>query len=237
MREAFNQMMLNLMGSMKTDFQLTPHRTPSVISAAGGGAVGIAGMRGGVVAGSAPSALICYNCQRPGHYASQCKSTSTRNTDNRGARESTTTSGSLTVKPTGTGESAGNMQTSRGTTGTAVVSEIGRVTEVVDEQLSFVSCGKIVSVAADENKVEVACFTLMRMPAVAVIFEKEIVDKRVRVAFAPGHRGPRILRGPTRNPRPPAHAPFRGPAFYGAPPGAPSVFRRLFADRGFFLWF
>ena len=45
MQEAFNQMMLNFMGSIKTDFQLTPHRTPGVISAAGGGAVGNAGMR------------------------------------------------------------------------------------------------------------------------------------------------------------------------------------------------
>ena len=126
-------MMLNFMRSMKTDFQLTPHRTPGVISAAAGEAVGNAGMRGGGLAGSAPSGLISYNCQRPGHYASQCKSPSTRSTDNRGAKESTTTSGPLAAKPTGTGESAGNKQTSRDNTGTAVVSEIGRVTEVVDE--------------------------------------------------------------------------------------------------------
>ena len=33
---------------------------------------------------------------------------------------------------------------------------------------------------------------------------------------------------------PPAHSPFRGPAFYGALPGAPLVFHRLFADRSFF---
>ena len=69
-----------------------------------------------------------------------------------------------------------------------------------------------------------------------------------RLAFAPGRAGPRIFRGPAQNPRPaphhgagrglfacpPAHSQFRGPAFYGALPGAPFVIHRLFSDRSFF---
>jgi len=60
----------------------------------------------------------------------------------------------------------------------------GRVMEVnegEEDKVSPVSCIKVVSVAADKGIVGAACSTLMRMPAVAAIFEKAMADKRVRL--------------------------------------------------------
>ena len=60
-----------------------------------------------------------------------------------------------------------------------------RITEVSSDddlaKVKPVSCIKVVSVAADKKIVGQACATLMRMPAVAAIFEKAMVDKRVQV--------------------------------------------------------
>lgn len=72
---------------MKEDFQMTPHKTAGVISVVGGGAVQNGGICRAGPAGGTPSGLICYNCLKPGHYTLQCKSPSTRNTDNKGSRE------------------------------------------------------------------------------------------------------------------------------------------------------
>ena len=64
---------------------------------------------------------------------------------------------------------------------------------------------KIVSVAADKNMVGAASSNLMRMPAVAAIFEKAMVDKRVRVEDSDyeqpiwGAKQPRIERPATRS--------------------------------------
>ena len=48
-----------------------------------------------------------------------------------------------------------------------------------------------------------------------------------------GHLSDRAGRSGASFLAPPANSLFRGPAFYGAPPGAPSEFRRVFADRAF----
>ena len=204
MQEAFNQMMLNFMGSMKADFQLTPHRTPGVISAIGGGAVGNAGAQRGGSAGGAPTGLICYNCQKPGHYASQCKSPSTRNTDNKGSKEGTSNSVHV-AKTTGVGESDSNAGRNHNASRSMEAGQVNRVTEVLEDELSPVSCVIVVSVAADKSIVGAACSTLMRMPAVAAIFEKAMVDKRVRVEDdeyeqpTRGPKHPRIERPTTRS--------------------------------------
>ena len=209
-------MMLNFMGSMKADFQLTPHRTPGVISAVGGGVVGNGGTHRAGSAGGAPSGLICYNCQKAGHNASQCKSPSTRNTDNKGSKEMA--SGNVPIaKSVGVVEMSSDARANQNTVRNMETGQVNRVTEVVNEELSPVSCVKIVSVAADKDIVGAACSTLMRMPAVLAIFKKAMADKRVQVEDEDyeqpirGPKQPRIERpvtwsGGTTGPvnRPPA---------------------------------
>ena len=204
MQEAFNQMMLNFMGSMKADFQLTPHRTPGVISAVGGGVDGNGGTYRAGSAGGAPSGLICYNCQKAGHYASQCKSPSTRNTDNKGSKEMA--SGNVPIaKSVGVVEMSSNARANHNAVRNVETGQVNRVTEVVNEELSPVSCVKIISVAVVKNIVGAACYMLMRMPAVAAIFKKAMADKRVRVEDEdyeqpiPGPKQPRIERPATRS--------------------------------------
>lgn len=51
----------------------------------------------------------------------------------------------------------------------------------MDEELSPISCVKIVSVAVDKNIVEAGFSMLMRMPVVAAVFKKAMADKHVRV--------------------------------------------------------
>lgn len=193
-QEAFKHMMLNFMGSMQTDFQLTPDRTLGVIIAAGGGTMGNTGMQREGLAGSALSVLICYNCQKPRDTTSQCKSSSTRNADNRGPRESTGNNGMPGVKTVGNGELTNNAKSSHGTASNAVVTEIGHVTEVAGEQLTPVTCVKVVAVAAVNHIVAAACSTLMRLPAVAAILEKAMVDEHIRVEYG-------NYEQPTRGPK------------------------------------
>lgn len=68
MQEAFNQMMMNFMETMKSDFRQSSHRTPGVNNAAPG-AVQVAGSGGkreyGGKAGS--SSVVCFNCGEMGH--------------------------------------------------------------------------------------------------------------------------------------------------------------------------
>ena len=183
MQEAFNQMMLNFMNGMKTDFRQTPHRTPGVTNAATGGGQGSNGGQRGAASGAGSTGVICYNCQKAGHYASQCRSPSVKNADHKGARESMRTEGVGGQKTVVVREGANSQGPASIVPRVSVANEVRRLTEITEEeqQLSPVSCIKVVSVAADKNIVGAACSTLMRMPAVAAIFEKAMIDKRVRI--------------------------------------------------------
>lgn len=72
-------------------------------------------------------------------------------------------------------------------TGSTGIGFGGQITEVTcdgkENQVSgnSIACVQVVAVAAHKRIVGQACATLMRMPAVAAIFENAMVDKRVRV--------------------------------------------------------
>ena len=205
-QEVFNRMMLNFMETMKQDFRISPHRTPGVINTASG-----AGMQQGrdvlergpeARTGRISGGVICFNCGGNGHFSTGCTNTpltyaeqkrireqfrSNRDTRAQGDRKGNTNSERVTVLSTAnkTRDDTESVVATRVVTANV---ELGsRVTEVRDEEEdgvtkeSMVSCIKVVSVAADKGIVGHACATLMRMPAVAAVFEKAMVDKRVRV--------------------------------------------------------
>ena len=201
-QEQFNQMMLNFMGTMKQDFRSSPHRTPIVINTASGGIVGSQGVsdnaRGAF--GNEPRAgraksVVCFNCGGSGHFATGCTNPPLTYLEQkrirdefRIEREAWLASGSMPVSGTNNDRSTTLVAANVGSTVRVSPSAIGngeRITEVTAEkenlQASTISCIEVVSVAADRAIVGEACYTLMRMPAVAAIFKKAMVDKRVPV--------------------------------------------------------
>ena len=194
-QETFNQMMLNFMQTMKQDFRISPHRTPGVINTATGG--------GGFVsrqtatprnvesrAGRVNGGIICFNCGGEGHFSTGCTNVPLTYAEQKRIREQFRADREARQRDTsGIGASdhvAGGAQpVSMVRSSQDGVNDASRVVEVISEdndpKASPVSCIKVVSLAADKKVVGQACATLMRMPAVAAIFEKAMVDKRVRV--------------------------------------------------------
>ena len=74
MQEAFNQMMINFMGTMKSDFQQSPHRTPSVTNTASRVAqMGMMGAKRESGGSSGVNNIVCFNCGGGGHISTACK--------------------------------------------------------------------------------------------------------------------------------------------------------------------
>ena len=149
------------------------------------------------------SNVVCFNCGEMGHISTVCKNPPLSYAKQKRVRDE-----SRAERDAKMGSSTGSaVDNSRGATTTTEkcpgksqpgvpvrvatastgVGFGGRITEVTsDEKKSQVSGNnvafvRVVAVAADKRIVGQACATLMRMPAVAAIFENAMVDKRVRV--------------------------------------------------------
>ena len=183
-QDMFNQMMLNFMESMKQDFRISPHRSPGVIStASGAGGSQNGGRNGETRMGRNAGNVVCFICGGNGHFSTGCTNTPLTYAEQKKIREQFRSDRDARMQDNGTG----NPGVGQAAVATRVIKTAEmdpRITEVVDDQaseVSTVSWIKVVSVAADREIVGQACATLMRMPGVAAIFEKAMVDKRVRV--------------------------------------------------------
>ena len=202
-QEAFNQMMVNFMDSMKADFRQSPHRTPGVTNAASG-AVQVPGPeeKREISGRTGSSTVVCFNCGGTGHISTVCKNPPLSYAEQKRVRDE-----SRAERDARVGASTNSGVNNRGSATTvertqyraqpaipvrvvATTADLGLggwITEIDPEdgnrQVSgnSVSCVRVVSVAPDKRIVGQACATLMRMPAVAAIFENAMVDKRVRV--------------------------------------------------------
>ena len=199
-------MMLNFMEPMKQDFRISPHRTPGVTNTASGATtVRPANRNREFRSGKSTTNIICFNCGASGHFSLGCTNSPLPYAEQKRIRdqlriERDAKQHEIASAGGTTGQSAAS-QAFRNTTpagarsvsAAQVVSTQGepdviagsRITEVSSDddlaKVNPVSCIKEVSVVADKKFMGQACATLMRMPAVAAIFEKAMVNKRVRV--------------------------------------------------------
>ena len=215
MQEAFNQMMINFMGTMKSDFRQATHRAPGVVKSATGAVQKEAAGSPRVLVRSGFGNSVCFNCGGNGHISTGCTNTPLPYAEQRKIREDVRLEREARMAATNTNLSAGSGAIrSEGpvraqTVPVRVVAttpETGRIMEVNSEEeleVSPVSCIKVVSVAADKAVIGQACSALMRLPAVAAIFENAMADKRVRVddddEYEQSSRGPKQprMQGPT----------------------------------------
>ena len=221
---------------MKSDFRQSSHRTPGVNNAAPG-AVQVAGSGGkreyGGKAGS--SSVVCFNCREMGHISTVCKNPPLSYAEQKRVRDESRAEQDAKMSAT-TGSAADSSHGATTTierapsksqpgvpvrvaTASTGIGFGGRITEVTcDEKENQVSgnsiaCVQVVAVAAHKRIVGQACATLMRMPAVAAIFENAVVDKRVRVEDddyeLPGRstKQPQTQGPTTRSGTTPGHSP------------------------------
>ena len=205
-QDVFNRMMLNFIETMKQDFRISPHRTPGVINTASGAATDRVVNRGvESTVGRSTANVVCFNCGASGHFSLGCTNPPLtyaeqkkirdqfrmeRDARQQEAASAGETAGDQTAGPglrNATRSMVQTVSSAKTVSSLEGPSEVlnPRITEVSGDddmtKASPVSCIKVVSVAADKKIVGQACATLMRMPAVAAIFKKAMVDKRVRV--------------------------------------------------------
>src|SRR5205085_1879650 len=142
--------------------------------------------------------IVCFNCGGTGHISTVCKNPPLSYAEQKRIRDESraerdakfgvpTSGGGENRTMTAVIEKALPRAQSAFSVGMATLSmdsqPSSHITELTsggeDKQVSnsSVSCIKVVSVAADKGIVGQACSTLMRMPAVAAIFKKAMVDK------------------------------------------------------------
>lgn len=152
-------------------------------SALGAGGMSTGGRSGEVRMGRSVGNIVCFNCGGNGHLSTGCTNTPLTYAEQKTIRDQFRINRDTRMQENG----AGTSSVGQAVVATRVMKTAeadSRITEIVDDEaskVSTVSCIKVVSVAADREIVGQACTTLMRMPAVAAIFEKAMVDKRVGV--------------------------------------------------------
>ena len=173
-----------------------------MISKASGAAIDRATTKSGEArSGRSTANVICFNCGESGHFSLGCVNPPLTYAEQKRIRDQFRVDRDARQQDTaGVGTAAGekvpsqprravvsfaSQQVSTAQSVNASEESGSRITEIVGEagivKASPISYIMLVSVAVDKKIVGQACGTIMRMPAVAAIFEEALVDKRVRV--------------------------------------------------------